>query len=161
VYISKPRQECLASVNRGCHWQRIICAPENNRRQLVMDKRRHRQQPYPPRLRCHQRLTTDRIFNDLTAHAHNSPSGRTASPPPPPERPLTRDTRSLTPSDDEDSRGDEERRVRHGSSGSSLTDDAGPADLEISISQPPPPEVNSASSRSADRQRTNFLLFYS
>jgi len=47
-----------------------------------MEKRRNnaarsaRQHPYPPTARYHHRPTSDRIFNDLTAHAHNAPSAQ-------------------------------------------------------------------------------------
>jgi len=122
---------------------------EKRRSKVVRSSREH---PYPPTARYQQRPTSDRIFNDLTAHAHNAPSVKVSPPssPVPDSRRLTPSTRS---SDDEEDSGDGQRqagRVRHGSGGSCLTDDGcDSADQDILPSQPPPlTAVNSVSSRS-------------
>jgi len=76
-----------------------------------MEKRRHiaaRQQPYgPPTAHCRP-VTSDRIFNDLTAHAHNAGPGAqrrlSASPTSAVERRLTSPSSSPDSDDDEHSR---------------------------------------------------------
>lgn len=132
-----------------------------------MDKRRNnvarsaRHHPYSPTTR-HQQSTSHRIFNDLTAHAHNAPSAHvsptsSSSPSPP-----VSDNRRLTPtsraSDDDEDSVDSQRqaaRVRHGSGGSSLDDDVGSIDHKVSPSQPPPlTAVKTISSRSRWKQRS-------
>ena len=118
-----------------------------------MEKRRHvaRQQPYPPRTpRHHQRPTSNRIFIDLTAHAHNSASA--------PVSPAS-DNRRPTPNspaseNDDDLSRDGERqavRVRRGSGGSSLTDDGGQVDVDVSTPQTSPP-LTAVSPRSRWKQ---------
>jgi len=130
-----------------------------------MEKRRNnaarsaRQHPYPPTARYHHRPTSDRIFNDLTAHAHNAPSAQVS--PTSSSSPPVSDNRCVTPTSrtsDDDESGDSQRqvaRVRHGSSDSSLTDDGAPADIKVSPSPPTLlPAVKSASSRSRWTQRS-------
>jgi len=127
-----------------------------------MEKRRSkvarssRQQPYPS---TQQRPTSDRIFNDLTAHAHNNAEVSPASPSGP------ADIRGLTPprsSDEEDedvgegSQRQAAGRVRRGSDGSSLTDEGAATDHDVSPSLLQPPPVPSRSRwkpRSARRPR--------
>ena len=133
-----------------------------------MEKRRSvarnaRQRPYSPTAGYHQRSMSDRIFNDLTAHAHNAPSAQ-VSPTSTSSSPPVSDNRRVTPtsrgSDNDEESGDSQRqadRVHHASDGSSLTDDSGPVDhdAEVSPSQPPPlTAVNSISSRSRWKQRS-------
>jgi len=111
-----------------------------------MEKRRHnvarsaRHHPYQPSIsaahRYNHRPASHRIFNDLTAHAHNAPSDQVS--------PTSSDNRCVTPTSrasDEDSRDSQRQeggRARHDSDGSSVTDDRGPVDQDGSPSQPPP-----------------------
>jgi len=106
-----------------------------------MEKRRHcvaRQQPYPTTARCHHRPTSNRIFNDLTAHAHNAPSGQVS-----PSSPVSDEHRRTPASDDDDSA--DAVRLRRGSGGSSLPDDGGPSEA---ATPQPPTEVSPSTARS-------------
>ena len=128
-----------------------------------MEKRRSnvsrsgRLHPYPLSARYQHRPTSDRIFNDLTAHAHNAPSGQVSpTSPSSDERRLTSTTSRASDDDDSaDSPGLQAGRVRRGSSGSSLSDDGEPVDREMSPAQPPPlTAVKSVLSRPRWTQRS-------